>query len=80
MAETVWVKTRRIGNSGLAIHTERDCPRITNTHVVERDRSLYPDDTPVCQWCLGEVDLANAGAPNTLSDQLEAMDPDDLGG
>jgi len=56
--ETVWVTGRQAGGGPeRAIHTRRDCPIVESAHTVfEKDRSVFPDNKPVCNTCSGEID------------------------
>lgn len=55
---TVYVIGRQSGGGPeRAIHTERDCPILQAANTVfEKDRSVFPDNKPVCNSCTGEIE------------------------
>lgn len=55
---TVFVTGRQAnGGPERAIHTERDCPILDAApSVFAKDRSVLPDDRPVCKTCSGEIE------------------------
>lgn len=76
--QTVWVRPKSRGEATI-LHTDPECSRI-QSEMFERDRSVYPDDTPVCEWCRGEVEQDNSGMDlNETRRTLLDMSPDDLG-
>lgn len=76
--ETVYVKGFNHGGNGLILHTDNECPRLNSARqVFEKDREVYPEDTPICSHCSGDVE--RAGGDNRGPWQaLEEMDADDI--
>jgi hypothetical protein len=47
---TVWKAPSR---SGRGVHVKESCAQLQQASTIfEKDASLFPDDTPVCQFCI----------------------------
>ncbi len=59
---TVYVVGRQAGGGPeRAIHIDRDCPILGLANsVFEKDRSVFPEDKPVCNVCGEKVDRTGA--------------------
>jgi hypothetical protein len=76
--ETVYTPPCRSGRQVQVVHTDLDCPRLQSRRSTKRRRQDYPD-TPICQWCAGEVEQVT-NQDQELHRQLEDMDADSIGG
>jgi transcriptional regulator with XRE-family HTH domain len=75
--EIVFVAAKAGGGSGV-LHTIRSCPHLdTARKVVEKPRSVYPEDRAICERCRGRI--STSGGDNSGPWQrLQTADPDDL--
>ncbi|QGX95917.1 hypothetical protein EI982_14545 [Haloplanus rallus] len=75
--ELVYVAAKPAGGAGI-LHTEESCPRLGRARkVVEKPRSVYPDDRKICDWC--QSGPTQGGGDNSGAwQELAAADPDDL--
>lgn len=76
--EMVWTAARQKVCSVL-LHTDPDCPRV-NDSMFEKKRSLYPEDSDICEVCRGATPPKNEGMVTKETRwKLESMNPEDLG-
>jgi len=75
--EIVYVAAKSDGSTAV-LHTDQSCPHLKRTRkVVEKPRSVYPDDSDLCERCLGDV--PETGGDNSGPwERLDAAEPDDL--
>lgn len=77
-ADTVYVRGQSTGNGGVILHTDPECSHLNSSNnILEHPREVYPDDQPVCTYCLDEFDPAGGDASGPW-ETLEDMNPEDL--
>lgn len=75
---TVYVAGRQAsGGPERSIHTNRACPILDKANTVyEKDRSMFPDDKPVCAVCGGEIERPETHDTSHLKSLKAAAEAD----
>ncbi|SNZ18285.1 hypothetical protein SAMN06269185_3320 [Natronoarchaeum philippinense] len=78
-SDTVFVRSQRGGDDRRPHHTDRNCDRLQQAvSVLEKERSVLPDDHPECSVCAGERENDMSTGPQLCS-KIAKMNPEDVG-